>query len=54
MSTTTVQTLIESLLSDVLGILYGIMPELLGGVAILIGLFLGIRYAWKWIRKFAK
>lgn len=54
MSTSTVGTLIEGLVSDVLSILYGVLPELLTGVAILIGIFLGVRYAWKWIRKFAK
>jgi len=54
MSTSTVGTLVGGLISDVLGILYDVIPTLLGGVAVLIGIFLGVRYAWKWIRKFAK
>lgn len=54
MSTSTVETLVGGLITDVLSILYGVLPSLLTGVAILIGIFLGVRYAWKWIKRFAK
>lgn len=54
MSTSTVETLVGNFLSDLLGILYGVIPEVLTGAAILIGISIGVRYAYKWVRKTAK
>lgn len=54
MSTSTVATLVESFFTDVLSILYSVIPVVLGGAAILIGISVGVRYAYKWIRKTAK
>lgn len=54
MSTTTVVTLVTSFLTDILSILYQIIPVVLTGAAILIGISIGVRYAYKWVSKTAK
>lgn len=54
MSTSTVVTLVNGFLQDILGILYDVIPVVLTAAAILIGISIGVRYAYKWIRKTAK
>jgi len=49
MSTSSVVTLIENFVTDLLAILYGVIPEILTGVAILTGIYLGVRYVRRWI-----
>lgn len=54
MSTTTVVILVSGFLNDILGILYSVIPVVLTGAAVLIGISIGVKYAYKWIRKTAK
>jgi len=49
MSTSSVVTIIEGFVSDLLSILYGVIPEILAGVAVLTGIYLGVRYVRRWI-----
>jgi len=49
MSTSTVATIISNYLSDLTGILYDVIPEILVAVAILTGIYLGVRYVRKWV-----
>lgn len=54
MSTSTVVTLISDFVSSLTAILYGVIPEILTAVAILMGIALGVRYVRKWIFKSAR
>lgn len=53
-STTTVVTLVDGLTADLVSIVYGVLPEVLTAVAVLMGISLGVRYVRKWIFKSAK
>ena len=49
MSTSTVATIVEGFLTDLTGILYAIIPDVLTVMAILTGVYLGVRYVRKWV-----
>jgi len=54
MSTSTVVTIIGNFVDSLLSVLYGVIPEVLTGVAILMGITIGVRYARRWISKSAR
>jgi len=54
MSTTTVTSIISTFNSDLVSIIYGVVPDILVAVAILMGITLGVRYVRRWIFKAAK
>jgi len=46
--------LVEGFVDDVLTVLYGFIPEVLTGVGILMAIGIGVRYAFRWIKKAAR
>jgi len=46
--------LIEGFVDDILTVLYGFIPEVLTGVGILMAIGIGVRYAFKWLKKAAR
>ena len=54
MSTSTVVTIVGGFASDLTSILYGVIPEILVAVAILMGITIGVRYVKRWIFSSAK
>jgi hypothetical protein len=49
LSTSTVVTLIGAFVTDLTSIIYGVIPQILVAVAILMGISLGVRYVRRWI-----
>lgn len=47
-------TVVSDFVGVLLNVLYGVIPTVLGGVAILLAIGIGVRYVFKWIRKGAR
>jgi len=54
MTTAQAITLVTGFVTDVLTVLYGVIPSVLTGVGILMAIGIGVRYVFKWLRKAAR